>query len=128
MAKREARRFWQIHLSTALMSTLVAGVFLGLNLVERDVSGEYQKWYVSGYSTLAEWGWPCRLGHNFVPKSTVPETNGAHYDWYSDAKSSGAINLGICALLTLSFMAACEHFIRREKLRRAARLEYSLKQ
>ena len=126
-----SRRFWQIHLSTALMSMLLAGVLLGVNLVERDVKSEYQKWYADDYVSITAWGWPCRLGegreykHGKAMPTMLPHNrNGnAYFAMWDDDPKYAAINLLSCLALTFAFMATCEYIIRRELARRARRLE-----
>ena len=49
------RRFWQIHLSSALAAMVCAGILLGLNVVGREwpteLPDESERAHV--------WGWPC---------------------------------------------------------------------
>jgi hypothetical protein len=52
------RRFWQLHLSTAVVSMLLAGGFLGANLSERgplmvQISDDVEEYYYGPYR-----GWP----------------------------------------------------------------------
>ncbi len=108
------------------MSTVFASLFLGMNLVQQDVRSEYQEWYAKEFTTLTEWGWPCRLGQNFVPKNSQQPS--LCRVWNEDALVSGLINFGVCGVMTLMLMAFSEYLIREENARRAAQPNLRLKQ
>lgn len=133
----ERRRWSQIHLSSVMLTTLLAGFFLGMNLVDRDIRSEYQAWYVTDYARIDTWGWPCRYGETgrLISKvrhsdseppafmenfSTVRDVQGnlLFRNMEPDYIQSAVINFAVCAILCLGFMALCELSIRRALARR----------
>jgi hypothetical protein len=63
------RRFWQIHLSTALLSTILFGAALPLNIQKRYTSNyQYPEvWYLDNPVPNYEWncGWPFTYCHAY---------------------------------------------------------------
>jgi hypothetical protein len=75
------RKFWQIHLSTAVAMMFVAGTLLGVNFLQSDELYGYQKYYeVNDLVHVRRSGWPITtvLSIKFegVPKIGVPKIAG----------------------------------------------------
>jgi hypothetical protein len=72
MEEKPKRRFWQIHLSTAVMFSLIAAGILGANVVPSVFTGRYidndssEKQY-----TVKRYGWPIPLLAYNVERSEV---------------------------------------------------------
>lgn len=95
------RRFWQIHLSTAVVTMLVAGIILWLNLtpklISRGPNGE-----------ALSFGWPLQaIRYDFSEKV------GDYSEWMMDADKAMCIDglVGLSCLVVA--IVALEHLIRR---------------
>jgi len=64
---RPARRFFQLHLSTALVLMVLAAALLGANIIE------YENW--DGVRTTYIRGWPWKLESSFHPTASSGPTN-----------------------------------------------------
>jgi hypothetical protein len=116
-----------------LLTTVLAGFLLGLNVDDRDIKSEYLAWYAKDYASIATWGWPCRYGQAGQLNAITPGwTEGkaaevlagygvsrdAHGNFVfrfveRDYAQSIIINSVVCLSLCLAFMGLCELSIRR---------------
>jgi hypothetical protein len=124
------RRFWQLHLSTAVLMMLYSAGFVGLNATPRSDTSHY-----GNYSILyiEEWyGWP----REFVWRQTWPETKmrpaevGSMICGYSYQRRRwpgcglayalwGALpNLFVCMAGLAAVVFVSEHLIRRREGRK----------
>lgn len=109
MDDKPTRRLPQIHLSTGVILTVVAGLILALNFV-RDIA-------INGtdYSEIIGvkgCGFPC-FTYVYVPERLAGRNlNGEHGGW----QPGGVIlNVIFASFILLSTMGVCEHFIRRSE-------------
>ncbi len=108
------RRFWQIHLSTVMVLTVVAGLLLYLNL--RPASDKYERHY-------SVYGWPNsvvaynNLSHVwYFVKGTPQRTYDTDWSTWGEAEGvsirAAANTIAALAILLLTAMAS-EYLIRR---------------
>ena len=64
MADMPKRRFWQIHLSTAIVMMFVASVLVGLNW------GGGQEYKIDGHIYRSIVGWPIRYRYDYLTGTT----------------------------------------------------------
>lgn len=112
-----ARRFFQIHLSTALMLMLVAGGFMYLNwrprpAIVNTISGDEEAEIVPTSSKGAVYGWPMVL----VSEYRFWAMDGNRYWKRMPVKY---VNLGVNIFVAIAIMFALsiffEHLIRRRE-------------
>jgi len=87
------RRWFQFHLSTAVLMMFVAGVSLWLNLSPRKLLRFIDNWDTSGYF-IEEWGWPVITLDGFK-------------EWHVYAL---ALNLGFLLILLWTVSETCEQY------------------
>src|SRR5690348_13672742 len=107
-----ARRFFQIHLSTAAVLMLVAGVLVWANM-------RHQLWELaplgpqSSVVTYEVCGWPFECGLLLPSFSAAGQQYDAHSEWvFAQAVYNALIALAILA----SVCVACEWLIRRGQM------------
>jgi len=67
MSDKPKRRFWQIHLSTAVVMMVLAGIFVCLNLKRRfEVTESRAGHHGREESGLIEHGWPVTAFHHYA--------------------------------------------------------------
>jgi hypothetical protein len=104
---RAKRRFWQIHLSTAITLVFVASGLLWLNLHDQKHSASLVEYF--GTENIYEvYGWPW-IVHNYA-YSRQGELFCAQISW-----QSAALNVAVAAVVLTGGTVASEFLIRRRR-------------
>jgi hypothetical protein len=108
------RRFWQIHLSTMLAASLIAGLLLFANVTETIVTSED-----NGHTFHTRYaGWPFRFR---VENPRFDSTTFRFVDrgWWSnlEARKAFFLNCNLCIILQVVSTVAIEWVTRRMKRR-----------
>ena len=117
MTNKPKRRFWQIHLSTAIVLMLLASGLLGLNVQPRNTHIEYSS--LPGRTHFVQFGWPLTLEYELQ----VHEL-GEHVEAQDEGMSFGiklwaAVSNCILGVIFLLFLAMLlEYLIRRREARK----------
>jgi hypothetical protein len=97
------RRFWQLHLSTAIVLMLIVAVGLGLNLY-----GFVRTSY--GFPMQRSYGWPLMVAvRNLETHETL---------WFYSSVSALVINTFIIVSFTFNIAFVLEYIIRRREARK----------
>src|SRR5476651_69291 len=115
MSDMPKRRFWQIHLSTAVLLMFVSSGLLWANLTPKifvnDDSGEKLPSEVDGF------GWPIICVLQFKNQLGNPNlTNIGNYQ-YMIVKNRVMLDLSTGLLILILFWTTCGYFIRRREAR-----------
>jgi hypothetical protein len=99
MSEKPKRKFWQFHLSTALILTIAASIILLLNIRLRDTEELID--HGGGQSSIEQhYGWPCTV-YRSLPNYVL-----ARSDVFDDLKSKWSFTgLLINATLSTSVLA-----------------------
>jgi hypothetical protein len=105
MSDRPTRRFWQIHLSTAVVLMLLTSLLLGANLQCRT-----QTYTIDGAGALipfqfSQWGWP-------MPWPDNPWARGQRYFISPDIDYYAPMFINIVVGSTIVFLVATINEIR----------------
>ena len=113
-------RLWQVHLSTALVVTVTAGIFIGVNIIPLRFDPFNDP---SMHTQVEQYGWPFRHDIRYLVSGAVNRGMGAATFHDDDGKSIEyvfgfnkshlALNLVVAALLLICVIVFSEYLIRR---------------
>jgi hypothetical protein len=113
------RRFWQLHLSTAVVVTVTAGFFVGLNVIPLRLDPLSEP----SMTQIEQYGWPFRYDARYLVSGAVQRDIKAatfHDDYGKSTEyvfgfdnSRLALNLAVAASICICVIVVSEYLIRR---------------